>query len=108
MPYQDTYKNILNHQQTLATKITKQTFESHPELLEKYGSAGKEKCIEDSLLHIKTLAESINLESKNLFASYLHWVQIMLQSRNIPLADLKNNLRYTGLACKEILDAKDL
>lgn len=67
-------------------------YKKEPQLLARYGPAGKEKCLQDSAYHISYLAEAILSESPMLFRDYVTWAQQMLQARNIPTRDLAVNL----------------
>lgn len=88
---------------SLARRITELQFKNNPALLLKYGMAGQQKCSEDNLHHLSYLSEAIRIESVEIFAAYLVWVQKMLSARKIPVHDLSNNLDYLDMACKEVL-----
>ncbi|MEO8415722.1 MAG: cobalamin-dependent protein [Ginsengibacter sp.] len=94
---------IDDNKASLAQLITDLQFKNNPDLLLKYGIAGKEKCCADNLYHLSYLSEAIRIESIEIFAAYLVWAQKMLVARKIPIIDLSNNLGYIDLACKEVL-----
>lgn len=104
---QKTGEQVLKKQQALAQLITELQFKQHPELETRYGAAGKDKCIQDSLYHLTYLSESIKSGSKAMFNAYITWAFGMLQARKIPMIDLLNNLHYTMQACNTILPAGD-
>ena len=74
-------------------------YKQNPELEERYGEIGREKCLEDARYHISYLAEAILAASKALFREYVGWAQQMLEARNIPAEDLATNLN----CLKEVL-----
>lgn len=88
---------------SLAELITEQQFKNNPNLLLKYGIAGKRKCSEDNGYHLSYLSVAMQLECKEIFAAYIVWAQRMLEGRKIPVKDLYNNLDYIDIACKELL-----
>lgn len=69
------------------TLVTRQ-FEREPDLEARYGSIGRQKCLEDAKYHLSYLAEAVEAESTELFIEYLRWVKVMLGQRNVPAADL--------------------
>ena len=79
---------------THSPEISKAAVDLHyrkvPELNARFGAAGKEKCLQDARYHLAYLAEAIISESPLLFKDYVNWAQQMLQSRNVPAADLAN------------------
>jgi len=91
----------------LAQLITNLHFQHHPNLEEKYGSTGRQKCTEDAEYHLSYLAQAVRSESKTIFTNYLEWAQVMLQSRNIPTQDLLDNLAYMDIACSQLLTGED-
>ncbi len=71
-------------------------------LAERYGEAGKAKCLQDAQYHLSYLSEAIGAESPLLFTEYCAWAKHMLAARNIPVDDLEQNL----LSMKHVLLAE--
>jgi methanogenic corrinoid protein MtbC1 len=87
-------QSLEDNKQALAQIMTDLHFESHPELLEKYGEKGKEKCYEDAIYHINYLGQAIRLDSPKIFNSYLDWARTMLKERGIGVNDLVDNMGF--------------
>ena len=64
----------------------------HPELARRFGTRGKQKCIDDNTFHLHYLAEAIASGSPRMFIDYVGWAKIMLASRGIDQEDLQENL----------------
>jgi MerR family transcriptional regulator, light-induced transcriptional regulator len=85
----------------LAAEITSMQFAEQPELDEKYGRRGRQKCSDDAAYHLHFLAESIAAGSPQLFTDYVRWANVMLSSRHIDPSDLAGALqRIKGLLVK--------
>lgn len=93
-----------------ADKIAKQIlelhFKHHPESIECYGAAGKDRCYEDAVFHLKFLAEAITMELPDMYANYILWAASMLDSRNIPESVLYNDIDYVQKSIKEVLGSQ--
>jgi len=76
----------------LAEAITARQYEAQPELLARYGEAGRAKCLQDAAYHLSYLADSVAAESPSLFSDYVGWAKVMLGARGIPAGDLSRNL----------------
>ena len=76
----------------LAEAITTRTFAANPELQTKYGNRGRLKCEQDAIYHLHYLYEAMASDSVTMFVDYIGWAKIMLCSRSIEWADLKENL----------------
>jgi methanogenic corrinoid protein MtbC1 len=77
---------------SLAETITARHYEAQPELLAKYGAAGRGKCLQDAGYHLSYLADSVAAASPSLFSDYVGWAKVMLGARGIPAGDLSRNL----------------
>ncbi len=96
-------ESISVNKEALAERMTELHFERHPEIIERYGAEGKEKCFEDAIYHLEYLQEAVKVESKTLFNNYLDWAKIMLKERDIPENDLVDNMVFLKQAVDEIL-----
>ncbi len=77
---------------SLAEAVTALHYEARPELLAKYGEAGRAKCLQDAEYHLSYLADAVLASSPSLFADYVAWAKVMLAARGVPAADLSRNL----------------
>lgn len=76
----------------LAEAITERTFANNPQLQVKYGERGRLKCEQDAIYHLHYLYESLANDEARIFVDYTGWAKIMLRSRGIDPADLRENL----------------
>ena len=83
---------IKSRRAALAEACASDHFTSHPELPQRYGAAGLEKCLEDADYHLAFLAEALASSAPTLFERYVQWARSMLAARNIPSSDLAENL----------------
>ena len=72
----------------LAVQMVAREFVRHPELEQRYGYAGREKCLEDAVYHLAYLAQAIAAGKTELFADYIGWAKVMLGKRGVPAEDL--------------------
>ena len=83
---------LIEQRAPLAEAVTARQYEAQPELLAKYGAAGRAKCLQDAGYHLSYLADSVAAESPSLFYDYVGWAKVMLGARGIPAGDLSRNL----------------
>lgn len=76
----------------LASALTDLHYERRPELAERYGPVGRERCLQDAAYHLSYLAEALAAGAPDLFADYVAWAKVMLEGRGIPASDLSFNL----------------
>jgi MerR family transcriptional regulator, light-induced transcriptional regulator len=76
----------------LATRLTDRHFARRPELVARFGPAGRAKCAEDARFHLRYLAQALVLGVPGVFADYLAWAVPMLASRKVPKADLRADM----------------
>ncbi len=96
---------ILSNLNILAERITLLHFANKPELDQRYGKQGRQRCHEDAVFHLQYLAEALRFERPDLYVNYILWVESMLGSRHIPKEDLQDNLIYLQASTKELLTA---
>lgn len=103
-----TSEAIMEQQTALAQLITSIHFTEKPELETRYGKSGKEKTLQDALYHLSYLTEAIRAKSEAIFISYIEWIRIVLEARNVPVEILIDNLIYVEKACAQLLSAETL
>jgi methanogenic corrinoid protein MtbC1 len=95
--------HLRERQTALAEDLVNRQFAARPELAERYGPAGREKCLQDAIYHLANLASAMNAGDPALFASYVTWVKVMLGPRGIPVEDLARHLELTRTVVAETL-----
>lgn len=58
-------------------------YAAYPDLMDKYGEAGKRKCIEDNEHHFRYLETSLALGEDKVFTDYALWLNNLLQKRGM-------------------------
>lgn len=91
-PRPQLYREIDDRRPELAEAVTVHHYERRPELAERYGPAGRAKCLQDAGYHLSYLAEAMASAAPDLFADYVAWAKVMLEGRGIPAEDLAVNL----------------
>lgn len=90
----------------LAEAVTARHFEAQPELLAKYGEAGRAKCLQDAEYHLAYLADAVLASSPTLFSDYVAWARAMLAARGVGAADLSRNLNVMREVVRRRLPAE--
>ncbi|WP_281889865.1 hypothetical protein [Paenibacillus sp. YYML68] len=62
----------------LASQVTASIYEANPQLLERYGERGKQKCWEDNVHHMKHLDTAYQLSNEDVFTDYALWLNGIL------------------------------
>ncbi len=88
----DPLNSLAADRDELARTIAEMHFQRHPELRERYGERGVAYCVKDAGYHLQYLEQALRFDNDQLFADYIRWARIMLETRRIPLADLVSNL----------------
>lgn len=76
----------------LAEEVTLRQYERQPELRQRFGPSGIARTRQDSLYHLRYLAQSVSLESPLLFINYIIWLKVLLTQYKITAEDLRINL----------------
>jgi len=90
----------------LAGAVTARHYEAQPDLLARYGEAGRAKCLQDAGYHLSYLADAVSASSPSLFTDYVGWAKVMLGARGVPAADLSRNLAVMREVVRERLPAE--
>ncbi|MRX71544.1 hypothetical protein GJU40_05060 [Bacillus lacus] len=80
---------------SIVEKVTNQIYQDYPELQEKYGDRGREKCKEDNVHHMKHLETSFAMQNKEFFIDYSIWLNGILNRHGMDSSHLAYN--YTIL-----------
>ncbi len=98
-----THQTIVAQRDLLAEQIVARHYSLRPDLVSRFGEAGRTKCVADAKRHLDALAQSIVVGRSELFLDYVAWAIIVLSSRGIPVQDLAENLEACRHALGEFL-----
>jgi MerR family transcriptional regulator, light-induced transcriptional regulator len=83
---------IHSRRRTLSAAVVERQYASHPELGDRYGERGREKCIEDTEFHLAHLSAAILASSPSLFDDYIDWVASVMSTTSLRPEDVRTNL----------------
>lgn len=66
-------------------------YKDMPELLDKFGERGKQKCLEDNYHHIKHLESARSLNTDDFFVDYALWLNNLLTTRGMKTSHIIDN-----------------
>ncbi|MGD7023997.1 hypothetical protein ACQCVK_15455 [Rossellomorea vietnamensis] len=75
------------------SRSVKEIYVKYPELDEKFGERGRQKCYEDNVYHFQYLETSAGLGSEKVFTDYALWLNSVLVSRGMSTDHLIDNFR---------------
>jgi hypothetical protein len=91
-------RRLLGEKDTLSLEIADALYAERPELMDRYGAAGRERCREDLRFNLEHLAPAVALDEPALFAGYVTWLAGLLSARRIPGEEIARSLALTGEA----------
>ncbi|WP_445613018.1 hypothetical protein [Geobacillus sp. YF-1] len=74
-------------------EVVKGIYAAYPELLEKYGERGKQKCFEDNQHHFAHLETAYLLRNAKVFTDYALWLNNILVNHGMKTDHLLDNFR---------------
>lgn len=98
---------LLSRRDELARAITDALYAELPELLTKYGAAGRAKCLQDMRYTLEHLAPAVALGEPVLFERYVEWVRDMLHARGVPAGELRRCLELARATIEHRLSAAE-
>lgn len=87
--------------------VTEKIYHNDPQLLEKYGEKGKQKCKEDNYHHFNHLKTSFELQNPQVFADYALWLNGILVKHGMKTQHLLDNFTFIEDALKE-MESEDI
>ena len=99
--------HLLDRKELLARAITEALYGDMPELLERYGERGREKCLQDHRYTLEHLIPAVELESPVMFGEYVRWLDGLLRARHVPTAELVRSLMQTCRVLERELPADE-
>lgn len=93
MPSRSVSAVIAEEMQSLAIATVERQYRIDSSL-QRYGSKGRARCIEDTEYHLEFLIAALDAQSIGQFVDYCGWAKILLHSRGIDVSHLIENLRH--------------
>ncbi|MFT9849202.1 globin family protein [Aneurinibacillus sp. REN35] len=90
----------------LLDHIVQRIYEIYPDLEEKYGERGKQKCREDSEHHFHHLATAYEMDNDQFFIDYTLWLNNVLTSRGMNPSHIISNYQILQDVLCDILPYK--
>ncbi len=91
--YQQISQIVTEHRQEVVQTVVSELYTLRPDLAERYGQRGRQRCLEDTHYHLMYLSEALAVNSVDLFSDYIQWAKVLLAGFNIPTTDLADNLQ---------------
>lgn len=85
-------RRLIDDHDRVAASVTEAFYRRHPEWEARYGVHGRRRCMEDTRLHLASLAGAVQAGSPSAFADYAAWCGDMLAARSIDRAHLVEHL----------------
>ncbi|NIK12011.1 hypothetical protein [Alkalibacillus almallahensis] len=79
--------------QQLVDAVVADIYKEKPELYDRFGDKGVERCREDNYFHLQYLTTSYHLKSTSIFLDYTAWLNEVLTSRGIDSGHIVQNYR---------------
>lgn len=90
---------LLIDREALAREVTDTLYAESPDLLARYGQAGRVKCLQDMRYNIEHLTPAVELGDGAMFAGYVQWLDSLLRARNVPTRDVVRCLHLLEDRC---------
>lgn len=90
---------LLVDREALAREVTDSLYAESPDLLARYGEAGRAKCLQDMRYNIEHLTPAVELGDEGMFAGYVQWLDALLRARNVPTRDVVRCLELLADRC---------
>ena len=98
---------LLADKESMAGEVTRLLYEESPELMERYGPAGRDRCFEDVRYTIDHLIPAVDLGRPTLFASYVEWLEQLLRANNVPTREVARSLELVAEVARTRLAADE-
>jgi hypothetical protein len=85
-------QRLISDKEQLARAITRALYEALPELTEKYGEVGRQRCLEDMRYNLEHLAPAVELNNPPMFAAYVQWLEALLRARHVATSEVERSL----------------
>lgn len=85
-------------------QVTIGIYEAYPEILERFGEAGRQRCIEDNHHHFDHLETAVSLNQPEVFTNYAVWLVNLLTQRGMDKRHVIDNFVRIHEALEGCLD----
>jgi hypothetical protein len=96
---------LMFDKESIARSVTTRLYAEYPDLIEKHGERGRVKTLQDMHYNIEHLIPAVDLEQPELFATYVRWLNDMLNARNVATRDVRRCVELLGEEARERYDA---
>lgn len=79
---------LLRQTESLARAVTEALYSERPELQDKYGLSGRDKCLQDMRHNIEHIAAAVDLGAPEIFRDYTTWLNGLLRARHVATDEL--------------------
>jgi hypothetical protein len=83
---------LLEEKSAIARAATDRLYAERPQLLERYGAVGRERCLEDLHFTLDHLIPAVDLGKREMFVDYARWLDGLLRARAVPTTDVVRSL----------------
>ena len=83
---------LLARKASFAQTATDALYAEMPELTDRYGAVGRERCLEDIRYTIDHLIPAVDLAQPSMFATYVAWLDDLLRARNVSTREVIRSL----------------
>ena len=90
-------------------EVVAEIYEAYPEILERFGEAGKMRCLEDNHHHFDHLETAAKLNDPQVFSNYAIWLTNLLTQRGMSKHHVIDNFQriHNVLGKSATPDAKE-
>ena len=81
-------RRLMAEREPIARAVTARLYDERPDLLEKHGTRGREKCLQDMLHNVDHLIPAVDLGDPPMFARYVEWLDGLLRARSVETTHL--------------------
>lgn len=98
---------LLAEKDALAHAITVALFTEMPELDQRYGPIGRQKCDQDMRYTVEHLMPAVDLGDPSLFTRYVAWLDSLLRARNVTTRELVRCLEHMDAVVRDRFPADE-
>ena len=88
----DASRAIDASRRAISEAVVERQYALNPELRDRYGERGREKCVEDTQYHLAHLSGALLASSPALFEDYIGWASGVMSVASVRTEDLRDNL----------------
>ncbi len=96
---------IAGAERRLAVRVAELVYERLPGLEQRYGALGRQRCEDDTALHLRFVASALATDEPQIVIDYLAWLAPLLERFDVPPEDVDANFVAIGDALRELVPA---